>query len=189
MLTEDPDDVILEDGTTTVPERKTLLSLRQAYKRTSCNLIKVNSHIEFMRACIDQEKTPKGLQVNVRCNALLADLTMIRESFMETKLEAEYIFSENLHLHYKKVQGKLENEMVTLKRGMEDELKNANAYEKKIHKEMMEKTNDNVQRQEKQLQERKKRKPEELCHPTPKRQRGKENHRERDHHVKPSQHR
>lgn len=54
-------------------EDKSLLSLRQQYKKTKTNIARVTSHLSYLQQCQEQQKTRKGLRVNVRCNALLAE--------------------------------------------------------------------------------------------------------------------
>ena len=52
-----------------------LLTLRKDFKKTPVSLIKAKAHLDFASACSDKGQTPKGLRVNVQCSALLADLT------------------------------------------------------------------------------------------------------------------
>lgn len=168
MLEEDD---ILLDQPAKRPEKKTLLALRQAYKRTRCNLARVNSHLEFIYQCTHEEKTPKGLTVNVRCNALLADLTNIKEKFKETKLEAENEFTQSLNRHYKSVKMTLQKELEELERQIQEEEAQATSEELKIHQDMMTKTKENIEKQERRLEERKRKKIEDLLQPKEKKQR------------------
>ena len=78
-----------------------LLALRKAYKRSKSALVRVSSHLQFIEACSQQDKTSKGLTVNVRCSAYLADYTNVKAKFTETKARAESEFSESLRLHYR----------------------------------------------------------------------------------------
>ncbi len=68
-------------------EKKSLLAWRQAYKKIKCNLNRVSSHQEFIEACMVNRKVPRGLQVKVQCNALLADLSDVRSKFQHTRLQ------------------------------------------------------------------------------------------------------
>ena len=65
-------------------EDKKLLSLRQTYKRTKSNLTKIRSHLAFIRDCKTLDKTPRGLRVEVTCNALLAELSTVKRRFDST---------------------------------------------------------------------------------------------------------
>ncbi len=150
-------------------EQKTLLSLRQGYKRARCNLARVNSHLEFIQQCVHEEKTPRGLSVNVHCNAFLADLTTIKAKFKDVKLEAENEFTQSLIYHYRTVRDKLQKQITELESNMAIEKCRATSDEVKVHMEMMTKTKENVEKQEHRLEERKKRKMEGLNQPKEKR--------------------
>ena len=64
-----------------------LLALRKAYKSSKSALVSVSSHLQFIEACSQQGKTPKGLTVNVRCSAYLADYSNSRLSSRRRKAE------------------------------------------------------------------------------------------------------
>lgn len=170
-ITMDDEDALLMDPAENQQERKNLLSLRQSFKKNRCNLARVNSHLDFINQCMHNEKTPKGLTVNVHCNALLADLTTIKQKFKDTKEEAEYEFTESLNMHYKSVKKTLEKELTELERHIETEQTRATDAELKIHQEMMSKTRENIEKQEKRLEERKRKKIEVLSHPKEKKPR------------------
>ena len=63
---------------------KTLLAMRQLYKKMMTNQIRKENHMAFVKICLDNHKIPRGLQINVACNAFLQDLTNIKASFKET---------------------------------------------------------------------------------------------------------
>lgn len=153
-------------------ERKTLLSLRQAFKKNRCNLNRIESHLQFIDTCLQDGRVPRGLRVNVSCNALLADLTRVREKFRETKDVAEKGFSHSLKDHYLELKEKLTRDLIKLDEEMELEMRRASLEEREEHRKMMEKTKENVNKLEKNVQETKKRKLELLKNPQDKRQRG-----------------
>ncbi len=66
-MTEEEEDNIL-GITNQATERKTLLSLRQQFKKTCTNMARVKSHLNFLAQCRNEEKIPRGLTVNVQCN-------------------------------------------------------------------------------------------------------------------------
>ena len=138
-------------------EKKSLLALRQENKRTKCNHIRVCSHLDFIARCIAEQKVPKGLTVNVRCNALLAEMTIIEDRFKDTKHESEYMFSESLRLHYQHVKTELEKDLAALEKDMQDESTKATEEERELHQEMMDKTKVNIEKQQGRLEETKKR--------------------------------
>ena len=107
---------------------------------------------------------PKGLTVNVRCNALLAEITNIEDRFKDTKHESEYMFSESLRLHYQHMKTELEKDLVALENDMQDESTKATEEERELHQEMMDKTKVNIEKQQERL-ETKKRKILDLTRP------------------------
>ena len=156
-MTGEEEDALLEDpGNLT--EDKTLLSLRQKYKKTRTNIARVSSHLAFISKCENEEKIPKGLQVNVKCNALLADLSNIKQEFATTKGTAEHDFSSSLLGHYRIVKGKLESELKTLEETIAAKLENVDPGTRKTHEDLMTKTVENITKHQQRLEERKKRK-------------------------------
>ena len=169
----DEDDLILQpDAATTTTEEDTLLSLRRKYKRTTCNLAKVNSHLEFVKHCQLKKLTPRGLRVNIKCNALLADLTNVAHRFQETTTEAETQYLDALNEHYSTTTTKLETEKGDIETAMEDICrKSKNKRTVDQHKELLSKTQTNIEAKEKALETRKKRKLETMMEPPPPRTR------------------
>ena len=94
-----------------VMDDKNLLALRQKYKKTSSNLTKIQSHLNFISACIERGHTPKGLQIPTRCNALLADLTSVKTRFKHTRLKAERDLHGSLHLELKTIQDAMDRRL------------------------------------------------------------------------------
>lgn len=174
------DDLLEEIPMDTVPstlEKKDLLALRQGFKRAKCNYDKVCSHLDFIHACMEEAKTPNGLQVRVKCNALLKDMTSVQQDFQHTKTKAEHEFEDSLKTHYIKVKDKLSENIARLEAQMTIELGQATSEEKKTHDEMMEKTIQNIKKQQLKLEDRKKRKLEGLLQPPEKRTRQTEGER------------
>ena len=161
------DDILLDPPRA---EEKTLLALRQSYKRTRSNLSRVASHLEFIETCIDHEKTPRGLQVHVRCNALLTDLSNIKEKFANTKNMAEHEFTDSLKSHYTTAKSKLEKDLLGLNKEIDQQRKRATPQDREEHDQMFKKTEDNLAKQEKELDQRKKRKLDGLSRPPPTRE-------------------
>lgn len=141
---------------------KSLLALRQQYKKNRTNIARVASHLGFLQQCKHQQKTPRGLQVHVRCNALLSDYTDIKEQFKTTKDMAEEEFIEHLKEHYELVATTLREELKTLEANIEAKLEEVSDEEKKEHLELMKKTTDNIAKHEERLKDRKKDKYERL---------------------------
>ena len=81
------------DRQTTVGE---LLTLRKDYKKVSVQLLKAESHLEFATVCKQKRATPKGLTINVKCSAHLADLTDVKDKFRDTTKAAQNSFVNHL---------------------------------------------------------------------------------------------
>ena len=62
---------------------------RFSHKKTSVALAKADTHLNFTSSCQNSKKMPKGLRINVRCSAFLADQTDINHQFTETTEKAE----------------------------------------------------------------------------------------------------
>ena len=162
----DEDDLILLPDT--AREENALLTLRKRYKRARCNLMRVNSHLDFIRECQQKQLTPKGLRVNVKCNALLKDLTDVGHRFKETTACAEKQYLEALVAHYQTATTKLEEEKQSIEALMEDTCQRTR--DKKTadtHRELLRKTLDNMDKKEKALDTKKKRKMELMSEPPP----------------------
>ena len=104
--------------------------------------------------------------MNVYCNALLADLTDIKLKFTETKQMAEHEFVEALKNHYIRVKEKLTRDLTEIEREITIEACKLTGPELESHTSLMKKTEDNVTKLVKELNERKKRKMEGLARPT-----------------------
>lgn len=148
-------------GTTSPQEvEKNLLSLRKQYKRSASNLARVKSHLRFVRACASRGSTPKGLRINVRCHALLADLTNIREAFASTGKSAEKDLVGHLIDHYEETSTLLEAEVRGQELAMTQHLRllpqDSDAARK--HRELYTKTLDNIRQQEDKMERGKQRK-------------------------------
>jgi hypothetical protein len=146
-----------------------LLSLRKNYKKTSVSLTKAEAHSEFLTACKEQQQTPKGLKVNVRCSAFLADLTNVKTQFVETTKQAEEDYVTHLNGHYDMVVNQLTQKQSILKDTMKSLEQQATREEKKCHQDMMTKTDNNVQKLSTELGKRQHRKLENISFPNPKR--------------------
>ncbi len=163
---ESEDDLLLEEPTTERRrERKTLLVLRQEYKRTKSALNKTLSHLEFLKDCDQKRKIPKGLQINITCNAPLADMTDVKERFTGYKDQAEHGYKQALLLHYSKLEIKLRGNLEAIIQEMEETVREASQPERDQHTEMLCKRNNNILKEKEELLERKKRKLEYLEQP------------------------
>ncbi len=159
--TDSEDDSILDEPA----QKKSLLALRQLYKRTRNNLARVTSHLAFIETCMGKEKTPKGVRVNVYCNAVLADLTNVKTKFVETKEKAEHSYVEALRSHYRTAKVKLTKDLEAVEKEIRSTVRQASLEEVQEHKAMMDKTMENLDKLEKTLEDRKKQKVESLTSP------------------------
>ena len=67
------------------------------------------SHLDFLNQCITQGVTPRGLTVNVSCNALLAHYSDVEAQFFATKSQAEAYYVRALKAHYESAKVKLDD--------------------------------------------------------------------------------
>ena len=77
-----------------------LLSLRKEYKKISVAKVKAKSHLDFLSQCRINHQTPKGLQMNMKCSALLADMTDVGDRFQQTTDQAQNSYMDHLQKHY-----------------------------------------------------------------------------------------
>ncbi len=141
----DEDDILEE------PEEKILLSLRQKYKKYKCNLLRVDSHLSFIQECKRRGKIPRGLRVNVECNALLTDLSDVKQKFKATKDQAENCFTDSLDTHYEIAKKKLEADLHQVIRLMTSKSTCSRETVRKEHEEMLTKTEENINKQKERL--------------------------------------
>ena len=143
-----------------------LLSLRKNYKKTTVALTKAKAHRGFIKTCRGKQQTPKGLKVHLKCSAFLADFTNISAQFDDTSKKAEAAYLSNLDAHYEKVVNQLAQKQTLLEETMTTLTGHASDQEKDSHQEMLEKTNNNVQKLSDELDKKKKRKLENIAQPS-----------------------
>ena len=148
-----------------------LIALRKAYKRSESSLVRVSSYLQFIEACSQQGKTPKGLTVNIRCSAYLADYSSVKAKFTETKGRAESEISESLRLHYRRAAQRLNSDVQEIEKAMQDITKVSNKRDRDEHHMYFFKTNDNIIKLEQELTKRKSKKINGLNTPNPTRER------------------
>ena len=148
-----------------------LLKLRQNYKRISVSLIKAKAHLGFISSCKSQEKMPRGLKINVKCSAFLADHTNILDQFTKTTSAAEKDYVSDLDRHYKRVVTELTQKQALLVNTMKTVETQASTEEKEAHQSMLLKTNSNVQKLSSDIEKKKKRKLDHISQPYQKRRR------------------
>ena len=148
-----------------------LLALRKRFKRVTSSIIKMHSHLDFIERCKEKSNVPKGLQVKIQCNALLADLSNIGHRFKEIRHKAEEDFIEALLEHYLLTISKLEDDQkiltISMRKICED---NPDSEIVETHQALLEKTKDNISKHKKTLEDKKK-KLEALEAPQPKKPR------------------
>ena len=121
-----------------------LLSLRKELKKTAVSLLKVQAHLDFASACQTQQRTPKGLKINVKCSALLENLTNVKQKFDTTTKAAEADYVSHLKTHNEAVVEQLSAKQSIIHNTMETLQSQASMDERKAHHEMMEKTSANL---------------------------------------------
>ena len=132
-----------EDLTPITQQELSLLGLRQLYKRTKSNLAKLKSHLAFLQECKKRGTIPKGLRISVDCNALMPELTNIKEQFYQTK-NSETKFADVLLEHYQIIQSMLEEELTAITATMAQKVSAAREEERKLHEELLDKTEENI---------------------------------------------
>ena len=151
-----------------------LLALRKDYKKTSVALAKADAHLNFTSSYQNSKKTPKGLRINVRCSAFLADQTNINHQFTETTEKAEQGYIKHLNTHYEKITTQLSQKKSLLQTTMNSLQTQATEQEKTTHLDMIEKTDNNVEKLSYEIGKRKRNKLSNISQPNPKRRRREE---------------
>ena len=154
-------------------EEERLMSLRQAYKKTKTNLVRAESHLEFIEQCLENKMTPHGLQIDIKCHAFLRELTPVDEQFQKSIKIAEESLTQALANHYRLLQNKLQKESQNLETKIQQALtltKNKDVRE--AHQKTQLRTMNNIQNISEEIEQRKKRKLQNLKEPTPKRRKG-----------------
>jgi len=135
-----------------------LLAARKRLRKLRSQIVRVKSHLDFCKECHRMNKVPKGLKVNVRCNALLADYSNVRQKFDQTKATAEHGFRDNLEEHYEVTLDRLQGEIRDVERAAEAALERATQEERAEHMERMTTMETAVGKEEKELEDTKRRK-------------------------------
>ena len=144
---------------TSTDQDSRLLAMRQKYKRVSSGLIKLKSHLDFIEKCKTKSSVPRGLCIKIKCNALLADFTNVGHRFEEIKNQAEGDFLEALTEHYELTTSKLESDRRILLATMDKFCKDCpNAQIVENHKTLLQKTDENILKHMKTLEEKKQKK-------------------------------
>lgn len=88
------------------PYRDTLLDLRKMLKCEKCSLIKVESHLEFLKKCEESNLIPSGLNINIKCHAYKAGNITLPERLDAIISQAE---KDLLLAHYSQLRDKLQD--------------------------------------------------------------------------------
>lgn len=148
-------------------QKKTLLSLRQTYKKTRCNLARTRSHLKFIKDCNRQGKIPKGLKVTNKCHAILKNETDVEIQFITAATQAECCFSQALLSHYVQIERKLDRDLRSTEQTMTSVIQTPGDPEAlEEHAEMLAKTIINIEKYEQELDRKKTAKSEKLAQPT-----------------------
>jgi len=145
----------LEMATSTGEASFTEKGIQKKNKKTAVSLVKAKAHQDFITACKNNHQTPKGLRVNVKCSALLVDLSDVKEKFIQTTNQAQNSYVDHLETHYDTVVDQLKQKEDLLKSTMETLKTQATAEELEIHAGMMKKTTDNIHSLYSNLQKKK----------------------------------
>lgn len=172
------DDALLQDappGTLQVPasdnDKKELLKkLRQQFKKTSSNLSRSQSHLDFLQTCSAKSIVPVGLRLNKQCHALQHERTAVQQEFKMISSQAEKDFLESLLKHYGTLSAQLRKEAETISKNIAMVFNQTEKQEvKDDHNILMNKTLENVATLQKQLAEKKEQKILRLSTPPPNR--------------------
>ena len=144
-----------------------LMHLRKRYKRSESQIMRTDSHLYFVQQCIAQNTTPKGLQVGIKCQAMMMDKTNVQEKFKDINTVAEEDYKESLKGHYQILKQGLtaeHEELLTLEEAL---LSKATPEVAENHRRLREVTDQNLLREKQKMDESKKRKVEALKNPPP----------------------
>ena len=129
--------------------------MRQQYKRVQTNGTRIRSQLSFIEQCRREDKVPKELQVNVKCNTFLQDLSNVLQKFHTTKTTAEESYFKALWEHYVSAKAKMDVQLKELEEAIILKLTQVSIEERAEHEYLMAKMRDNVKKQEQRLQDRK----------------------------------
>ena len=93
--------------TTTATTGEKLISLRKEFKKVSASLEKTKAYLDFAGACQAERQTPKGLRINVRCSALMVNLTNAQTQFDRTTNRAQENYVGHLRANYEELAEQL----------------------------------------------------------------------------------
>ncbi len=96
--------------------------------------------------------------MNVECNALLTDLSDVKQKFKTTKDQAEKCFTDSLDRHYEIAKEKLEADIHQVIRLMTSKSTCSRETVRKEHEEMLTKTEENINKHKERLDMVKKKK-------------------------------
>ena len=170
-LTPEDEALLLQPPHGPEPAKK-LLALRQTLKRVLSNRARAQSHLQFTAACLQSGKTPRGLTIKTKCQALLKEATNVEARFERTTATAEKDYVDSLHTHYTTIVESLNQQEAEIQQSMEETL--ATITERHVveeHKDLLIKTMANCSKLEDKLEQQKKTKRDALEAPPTKKTR------------------
>ena len=166
---EEEQQQLLSSGRTTTPSTsattpplsdvaKALIGARQHLRKLWSKQARVHSHLSFCEACLSRDITARGLQVQTKCNALLADYTNVKERFAIAGRTAEISFKDSLVYHYSTASKKLHLEVLDVERSIVSLLVRATPEEREEHDKVIQASKESVDREKARLTESKNKK-------------------------------
>ena len=173
METEEDAALLLDpvvDPSNPPPLSQTGKTLRASdrFRKVHSQLARVQSHLKFANECLTHNVTPKGLKVNVSCQAMLRDYTNVAVRFQQTLQKAEHDYSNHLLSHYKGTRDQLLVQLAQVEEAIEQALETATPDEKTEHDDLIKSSLENVEKEMERLKENKLKKLDLLKKPPPK---------------------
>ena len=125
METEETTSTTTTTSITTATKGEKLLSLE-----------KTKAHLDYAIACQAERQIPKGLRINVRCCALMANLTDVQTQFDRNTNRAQENYVGHLRAHYEALAEQLGQKRSLVTSTMDTLLTQATPQEKHAHQEM-----------------------------------------------------
>jgi len=145
-----------------------LLELRKKFHRTSSSITQINHHLKFIQDCVSYDIVPKGLQINIKPYAYLANETNIEAKFKRITEKAQASYLEALLDHYGDLQIHHQEELKKIQIELDKAETHLSPEVSITHKQLLEKTTENIEKKKKQLTDKATKKIEILRDPSKK---------------------
>ena len=144
-----------------------LLDLRKSYHKLSRQLQQATHHQQFLDNCLEKQLIPEGLKIKLEPQAFMASVTGIKAIWNNRITDMSRGLMQTLQRHYLTVMDHLQRELD----GVQEQITSlsdtsTSTQELQHHRDMIKKTDDNLEKQKLKLSKRAEQKLEKLRNPT-----------------------